>query len=448
MNIARAIRISCLAVFAVAASALSWAGDAAPQQPNIVVLYVDDMGYLPGFCGGGELVDTPHMDSLAASGMVFRDGYVSAPVCGPSRVGLMTGRYQARTGHDANSRKKDCELLLSETTLAERRKAMGYRTGIVGKWHLGATDERFLPTGRGFDFFIGHEGNVNEGSELYFRGSEKIGELEGHPVTSPTWGREAVAFIRRSKDEPFFLYLAFNAVHTPHVAMPETIEQFSHIQNEAARNYAALTREMDDAIGGVIDELAALGLEQNTLVFLISDNGKAFSKGYENDGLRGRKWYVFEGGIRVPFVVSWKGHIAPGQESHTPVIQLDVLPTAIAAAGGAIVPEWNLDGVNLLPILLGEKAGLERSLFWRFGTQYAIRDGDWKLVKALATQERPMLINLAADPGEQTDLYDRHPEIAEALQKKWDAWNSGMRPPRWIDNRWNRTEDGVLKGKK
>ena len=172
-------------------------------KPNILVLYVDDMGYLPEFTGC-KLMRTPNMDALAAGGMVFTDGYVSAPICAPSRIGLVTGRYQARTGHDSNSKRPGCELLLTEMTMAQRMKAMGYRTGMVGKWHLGMTDQRYFPLQRGFDYFVGHEGNVNEGADKYFRGNENIGEIQDHPVTSPLWADEASAFLERNQNAPFF----------------------------------------------------------------------------------------------------------------------------------------------------------------------------------------------------------------------------------------------------
>jgi len=410
------------------------------SQPNILLLYVDDMGYLPGYTGG-TLMKTPHMDALAASGMVFTDGYVAAPICGPSRVGLMTGRYQARTGHDANSRAPGRELLLTETTMAQRMKSLGYKTGVIGKWHLGMTDERFFPTSRGFDYFIGHEGNVTEGSENYYEGLKKIGELDTHPITSEKWATEACAFMESSRNSPFFLYVAFNAVHTPHVAGKEAVDEFASIQNRNLRDYAAMTRELDDAIGRIMEKLKSLGLEENTLVFFISDNGKAFTPGYENDGLRGRKWYVFEGGVRVPFAVSWKGHIAAGSTNTTPVIQLDVLPTAIEAAGARVQSEWELDGVSLLPLLTEQEQTIDRALYWRFGTQFAIREGKWKLVKALASQQRPYLIDLSTDVGEQHDLTDTYPDVARAMLEKWEEWNSTMQAPRWEDKRWDREEN-------
>ena len=421
---------------------------AAPTaRPNILVFYLDDMGWAQPGAYGGKLAPTPAMDSIARNGVRFTDGYVSACVCGPSRVGLMTGRYQARSGHDANGNRGGRELLLNETTMAQRLKASGYRTGIVGKWHLGDTDERYLPASRGFDFAVGSIGNLGEGEgPSFYRGTQKIESWPGAPVTSPLYRDEAVKFIAENRAQPWFLYLAFNAVHTPHVASPMWLEKFRHLPNRQAQ-YAANIAEADEAIGAVIAKLGELKLEENTLVFVISDNGGA-SQEAEMGGLRGRKWFVWEGGIRVTWMAQWKGRIPAGRVSREPVIQLDVLPTALAAAGANVDPAWQLDGVNLLPLLEGKVANLEpRNLYFRFGVQYAVRQGDWKLVKASAAMP-PMLVNLANDRGEQTDLTTKHPERAQALQAAYDRWSASMQPPRWEDRRWDGDEDRKAKRKK
>ena len=421
---------------------------AAPAaRPNILVFYLDDMDWAQPGAYGGELAPTPAMDSIARNGVRFTDGYVSACVCGPSRVGLMTGRYQARTGHDANGNRGGRELLLSETTMAQRLKASGYRTGIVGKWHLGETDERYLPASRGFDFAVGSIGNLGEGEgPSFYRGTQKIESWPGAPVTSPLYRDEAVKFIAENRAQPWFLYLAFNAVHTPHVASPMWLEKFRHLPNRQAQ-YAANIAEADEAIGAVMAKLGELKLEENTLVFVISDNGGA-SQEAEMGGLRGRKWFVWEGGIRVTWMAQWKGRIPAGRVSREPVIQLDVLPTALAAAGANVDPAWQLDGVNLLPLLEGKVVNLEpRNLYFRFGVQYAVRQGDWKLVKASAAMP-PMLVNLANDRGEQTDLTTKHPERAQALQAAYNRWSASMQPPRWEDRRWDGDEDRKAKRKK
>lgn len=412
-------------------------------QPNVVIFYLDDMAYGDPGCYGGTLAPTPHLDAIAAKGVRFTQGYVSACVCNPSRVGLLTGRYQARTGNDSNGAKRPgTEFLLSETTIAKRLKEAGYTTGMVGKWHLG-TGPEYLPAARGFDFSVGSAGNLGE--EGFYRGTERLEELAGAPITSPAYADEACGFIERSKDAPFLLYLAFNAVHNPNVASPEVLARFSHLKRHE-QAYAASLSEADDAIGSVMGKLRELGIEENTLVFCISDNGGS-SPHANSDGLRGSKWFVWEGGIRVSWLVQWPAQIPGGRVVDVPVIQLDVLPTALAAAGREVDPAWRIDGVNLLPLLKGEVTGLERdALYWRFGVQYAIREGDWKLVKASQAMD-PMLVNLANDRGEQTDLSKSEPEKLAALQAKWDAWNAQMIPPRWEDKRWNGDPDRKAKKK-
>ncbi len=324
-------------------------------------------------------------------------------------------------------------------------KTAGYTTGIVGKWHLG-TGPQYLPAARGFDFSIGSAGNLGEGG--FYQGTELLPTLEGAPITSPVYAREACGFIERSKDQPFFLYLAFNAVHNPNVASDSVLQRFPNL-NRHERDYAASISEVDDAIGTVLEKLRGLKLEENTLIFCISDNGDS-SPFANNEGLRGHKWFVWEGGIREPWLVQWKGRIPAGRMLKEPVIQLDVLPTALAAAGAEIKAEWQLDGINLLPLLEGKAEKMDRdTLYWRFGVQWAVRQGDWKLVKA-GKDMTPMLVNLATDRGEKTDLTAREPERAKAMQALWDQWNATMVPPRWTDNRWNGEEHrkAERKGKK
>jgi arylsulfatase A-like enzyme len=413
----------------------------AADKPNVLIFYVDDMGWAQPGCYGGKMAPTPNIDALAADGVRFTDGYVSACICSPSRVGLMTGRYQARSGHDANPNRPGTELVLSETTMAQRMKAVGYTTGIVGKWHLGATRPDFLPAARGFDFSIGSVGNLGGEGERdgFYRDKEKLEDLPGQPITSPVYARESVGFLEANKDKPWFLYLTFNAVHAPHVASEKWLEKFKDLPKHD-QQYAALIAEADEAVGTVMTKLRELKLEENTLIFLISDNGGAYANA-EMGGLRGHKWLCWEGGIRVSWLAAWKGHIPGGRVSHEPVIQLDVMPTMLAAAGAEVKPEWQLDGTNLLPLLEGKTEHLApRALYFRFGVQHAVREGDWKLVKASKDME-PMLVNLANDPGEQTDLTAQQPEKAKHLQTLFDQWNATMQPPRWQDQRWNGEEN-------
>jgi arylsulfatase A-like enzyme len=298
------------------------------------------MGWGQPSCYDGKLAPTPNIDSIAKKGVRFTDGYVSACVCSPSRVGLMTGRYQARTGHDANTEGKlvaGRELSSSEKTIAEHLKRHGYTTGIIGKWHLGVTAPEFMPARRGFDFSMGTIGNIGEVELGYYRNEKTFAELPGAPVTSPIYAAEACTFIDGHRDRPWFLYMPFNAVHSPNAASPEylaSVAQSSQHFGSLSENdhkYAAMLIELDDCIGRVLNQLRESNLEEQTLIFLLSDNSGAVSMAEQN-GLRGKKWFLWEGGIRVAWMVQWKGRIPAGQVVDTPVIQLDVLPTALAAA--------------------------------------------------------------------------------------------------------------------
>ncbi len=405
-------------------------------KPNVLVIYLDDMGWGQLSCYGGTLAPTPNIDALAKSGVRFTNGYVSAPVCAPSRVGLMTGRYQQHTGHDANTTSKPgTELDLKEVIFAQRMKAIGYVTGIVGKWHLGSGPE-YLPAARGFDYSFGSVSNVGEGQDgaQFYRGKELIKDPPDAPVTAPLYRDEAIRFIEANQKNPWFLYLPLNSVHAPIVASEAVLKRFAYLEKRE-QAYAAMITEADEVIGSVLNKLSELHQEENTLVFIITDNGGA-SPIAEMGGLRGHKWLVWEGGIRVAWIAVWAGHIPGGRVLDEPVIQLDVLPTVLAATRTEVNPEWKLDGVNLLPLLEGKVEKLEpRTLYWRFGVQYAMRQGDWKIVKT-AIDMPPKLINLAKDPGEQTDLVAQYPEKMSDMQNLWDKWNAGMQPPRWEDRRW------------
>ena len=296
-----------------------------------------------------------------------------------------------------------------------------------------------MPPARGFDYSMGTVGNLGEGKgPSFYRGSELIKELEGAPVTSPVYAKEACGFIESNKDKPFFLYLSFNAVHSPIVASPHWLEKFKDLPKRQ-QTYAALIGEADEAIGTVMSKLRDLKLEEDTLIFCISDNGGA-SQEAEQMGLRGSKWFVWEGGVRVTWMAQWKGHVPGGRVVDEPVIQLDVLPTILAAADAG-ESKVELDGVNLLPLLEGNVDKLpQRELYFRFGVQHAVRQGDWKLVKASKDME-PMLVNLATDPGEQNDLSNENPNKKAELTALFEKWNASMQPPRWEDLRWNGDPD-------
>jgi arylsulfatase A-like enzyme len=421
------------------------AASAADAKPNILVIVGDDMGYADIGVHGCKDIPTPNIDALAAGGARCTNGYVSCPYCSPTRAGLLTGRYQTRFGHEFNpGGGPEVGLPLSQITMATRLKTAGYATGWVGKWHLGSAP-KFVPNERGFGdsfgFLGGSHGYFPDAKPPILRDNKPIQEKEY--LTDP-FGREAAAFIEKQSEKPFFLYLAFNAVHTPMNATDERLEKFKAIQNEKRRTYAGMMSAMDDAIGKVLQTLRDRKLEDNTLVFFISDNGGPTMPGTSinasrNDPLRGSKRTTLEGGIRVPFFVRWPGHIPVGKVYEKSVIQLDILPTVLTAADVKISADAHIEGVDLMPYLTNKNNGKPHStLYWRFGEQMAIRQGDWKLVrydpvmdglKGKATKSK--LYNLANDIGESKDLIKAEPQKAKALQAAWDEWNESNVPALW-----------------
>jgi len=415
-------------------------GFAAESKPNVIVIISDDAGYADFSMQGSKNFPTPHIDSIAANGVRFTDGYVSAAVCSPSRAGIMTGRYQQRFGHEKNVLPGNPAqgLPVTEKTFADALKANGYRTMAIGKWHLGSAP-KFHPLSRGFDEFYG----FLSGSRHYFPGKEnqvkrmmrdRAPVKETFNYTTDEFGRQAAGFIQRNKDKPFFLYLAFNAVHDPQEAL--------HADLQAARGdrkrLSAMTIALDRAVGKVLGALKNQGIAENTLVFFVNDNGGPSLGGRQENGnnapLRGFKSSMWDGGIRVPFAVQWPAKIPKRQTYRQPVIAIDIMPTALAAAG--ITPDAKLDGVNLLPFLTGpflngdDKSAPHEALFWRSGSRRAVRMGHWKLTDM---GEGWKLFNLAHDIGERTDLTEKEPDKAKELQAAYAKWNAGNIPPKWQD---------------
>jgi arylsulfatase A-like enzyme len=421
---------------------------AADRPPNIVLIYADDLGYAGLSATGCKEISTPHIDSLAAGGVRFTDSYVTGCVCSPSRAALLTGRYQHRFGFDANAEGRSADdqhpraLDIQQTTFAQRLKAHGYATGLVGKWHQG-TGQGYLPNDRGFDEFYGllpfGVGALQaQGRDVpIYRNRQETAVPADHTTA---FGREAQAFIQRHASEPFFLYLAFTAVHAPFSAPQSYLDKFAGVGDARKQKYLAMLACLDDAVGGVLAKLRELKLEENTLIFFASDNGGPTASPTSNGPFRGGKWSLWEGGIRSPIFIQWKGRIAVGRELPAMTTQLDWLPTALAAAGIEAKPEWQLDGTNLLPLLEGKTDQAPHdALYWRFGIQYAVRQGNWKLLRP-SIDDSPMLFDLKVDPGEQHNLAADHPDKVRALRQLWDAWNANNEPPRWIDERWNGLE--------
>jgi arylsulfatase A-like enzyme len=405
------------------------------SQPNIVIFYADDLGWGELGCQGfTEDIPTPHIDSLAKNGMRFTSGYVAATYCSPSRAGLLTGRYPTRFGHEFNSVANAVGLRSDQTTMATRLKALGYATAAVGKWHLGSQPEN-RPTRRGFDEFYGTLNNTPFFHPTAFIDSRVSNEVQAVKdpdfYTTDAYAERSVDWIGKNKDKPWFLYLPFNAQHAPLQAPKKYLERFPKITDEKRQLFAAMMAGMDDAIGRVMGKIRELGLEENTLVFFIADNGgPTASTTSKNGPLRGFKMTTFEGGPRVPYIAQWKGKIPAGKTYDLPVMNLDVVPTAIAAAGGKPEASWQLDGVDLMPYLTGTNtARPHQTLYWRFGPQWAIRDGDMKLVVSKGGSGRPELYDLATDIGESKDLAAGQPEKVKELQAMWDKWSAEQAPP-------------------
>jgi arylsulfatase A-like enzyme len=434
---------------ALVAAPLFVANAAETPKPNILVILTDDLGYSDIGVHGGKEIPTPNIDRLAASGVRCSNAYVSAPYCSPSRAGLLTGRYQTRFGHEFNPHDGDEATLglpLDQKTLADRLREEGYATALVGKWHLGFSPAHH-PQQRGFDEFFGFlvgmhnfllekdgetKTNTIYARNMIYRGKE-LQELDGYATDLFT--DEAIDFISRHEEKPWFLYLSYNAVHTPLEMLPQ---HNARLPNSKRRSYLSLLLGLDDNVGRVIDHLENTGQAENTLVFFVNDNGGAGVKLArnlaENDPLRGDKGQVLEGGIRVPFFVSWPGKLPAGKVYDEPVIALDISPTCMAVAGGET--DRGSDGINLLPYLMGENPNPPHmALCWRFGPQKAIRKGNWKLVDWRSfdgnSQSGWQLYDLSNDIGESKDVAAAHPELVSELAREWERWNTNNIAPLW-----------------
>jgi arylsulfatase A-like enzyme len=402
------------------------------DKPNIVVILTDDQGYADISFNPRHPneVSTPHMDALAREGVFFSQGYISGNVCSPTRAGIMTGRYQQRVGI-YTAGEGGSGLPLAETIFPQFLKGAGYVCGAFGKWHLGLTRE-YSPCARGFDAFYGFLGRgahdyfdlANEESPLY-RDFEPIQD-QGYLTTRLT--EEATSFIRQHKDEPFFCYLAYNAVHAPPQAPEDDIKLFD-TGDEQRDILMAMLKHLDAGVGRVVQTLKKEGVWENTLLFFLTDNGGSKAMHAVNTPLRGFKQWNYEGGIRTPFVVSWPARFEGGRTVDTPIISLDILPTALAAAGLPAPKDKPFDGKSVLPVLQGRTTTLHDHLFWSEGGssgEWAVRSGKWKLV---ANKTMLELFDLEADPSEGTNLADDYPQKVQQLRTLYEAWLDEMAEP-------------------
>lgn len=428
----------------------------AKSQPNIIVILTDDQGYADvGFNGSTE-IPTPSIDRIAREGVRFDQGYVSFPVCGPSRAGLLTGRYQSRFGFDLNPSENPNDpragLPVSEKTIAQVLKPAGYTSMISGKWHMGL-HPTFHPNVRGFDEFYGFlngghvyftenlrdldPATVRSSSVLYqdllMRNGEKI-VTEGY--LTDLLSDEAANFVDDNKDKPFFLFLSYNAPHVPMHATQKYLDRFTHIEDEKRRTYAAMVSAVDDGVGQVLDRLDEHGIADNTIVFFLSDNGgpqKRARNASSNAPFRGGKGDMFEGGVRVPFAMRWPAKVPAGLDYPHPVSSLDILSTVVAAGGIDMSGNKPLDGVDLVPYL--NQASFtdmpHERLFWRYRggkkNEYgiiAVLEGESKFV---SRQANDMLFDLETDMTEENNLIGNDEATARELKTHHEAWSEEMK---------------------
>ncbi|MCY4188043.1 MAG: sulfatase [Bryobacterales bacterium] len=402
---------------------------------NVVLIVSDDQGYADISCyGHSSAVSTPNLDRIAHGGARMTNGYASCPVCAPTRAGLLTGRYQQRFGFytAADSR---AGLPQSEITLAEILREHGYATGVFGKWHLGYMPP-YRPLARGFGTFygfLGHGGHdyfdlaISDDLRSIYRNRSPVDET-GYLTRNIT--REAVAFIEEKRSVPFFAYVPYNAVHNPLQAPPDYIRR--HSNPDPQRNtYLAMLAIMDEGVGEILDTLKRLGLADETLVIFFSDNGGARGTTANNGILRDFKHSVYEGGIRVPFLLRWPARIPAGTVSDEPVISIDAFSTILAAAGIAPPGGVRIDSRDMLPALTGQSGRpLHEALYWNWidkdsDTGWAIRKGRWKL---LADKGGIELYDLEADIGETRDLAENQPAIVQELRADYESWQGQLRP--------------------
>ncbi|WP_066631376.1 sulfatase-like hydrolase/transferase [Labilibacter marinus] len=431
--------------------------EAPSKRPNIILINADDLGYADPSCYGGKLFTTPNIDLLAEEGVRFTDAYVSAPVCSPSRHGLLTGSYQQRFGiqwnHDTwkiKHRQNERVVPIDHKHINLAFSDAGYVTAIAGKYNLEgypetSFDHEFSLTSAGSNYFPEADGRYlgvdgvpkpKGGFQMMMWGPER----EGDEYLTDRCGRQSVEFIQKNKDKPFFLYLAFNAVHTPLHAKKEHLPKVSHIQSEVMKLYAAMAISIDENVGKIIEVLEKENLRENTIIVFVSDNGPANSahlripEWWPKDTpyhllgqcapLSGYKGTLREGGIRIPYIISWPSQLAKGKEINQAVSTLDLYPTLCAAADVKTPANTHLDGVNLLPWLRGNYSeDPHKALFWYANRMGAARMGKWKF---LVEDNRHYLFDLENDISESKNVMKQNPEVMQEIFEAYIHFRNEM----------------------
>lgn len=461
-------------------------------RPNIIIILADDLSKMDVSSYGSPHIKTPNIDAIGEQGVRFQEAYITSPICAPSRAGLITGRYQQRYGFELNIHErypknrleyyvyknffttdqwqvasKDMAVPSSEDmlkqglpptefTLAEIVKKYGYATAMIGKWHMGY-NETAKPINRGFDYHYGFyeafslyapvddpniiNQKLTDFSDPHIWGKGRTGNcairrndkvIDEKVYLTTQIAQESIDWIEDHKDEPFFMYIPFSAPHTPFQATKEYYDKYAHVKDPAKRVYYAMIHAMDDAIGDIMDKLKEEGLEENTIVFFLSDNGGAtYTLAADNSPLKGGKFTNFEGGINVPFMMQWKGHLPEGKVFEHPVSALDIFQTSAEMTGCELPDDREWDGVNLIPYLTDSVSRApHEALYWRSLYHKAIRKGKWKMIKD-DKAKRTVLYDLEKDKYEKTNVAKDEATVVQDLEKDLAAWEAKMINPRW-----------------